>query len=113
MSGRGLEIVLKRGKVVEANDWEPKSSEQEAREAVERFNARKQAGSAESESKEEVVLVAGFKPLMFTRLVTGETSVDEMLKRETENYVGSGEAKLLLEVLFPAKDEFHLDLMWI
>ncbi|KAK3841704.1 MAG: hypothetical protein J3R72DRAFT_444749 [Linnemannia gamsii] len=113
MSGRGLEIVLKKGKFVEVNDWKPKSSEQEAREAVERFNARKQSGSAESESEEkEVVLVAGFKPLMFTRLVTGETSVAEMLNRETENYVGSGEAKLLLEVLFPAKDEFNLDLMW-
>ncbi|KAG0275434.1 hypothetical protein BGZ95_008798 [Linnemannia exigua] len=122
MSGRGLEVVLKRGKVVEANDWKPKSPEQEAREAVERFHARKQSVSAESDSEEkeddkgedkEVVLSAGLKPLMFTRLVTGETSLDELLKRETENYVGSGEAKLLLEVLFPAKDEFNLDLMWL
>ncbi|KAF9121408.1 hypothetical protein BGW39_010556 [Mortierella sp. 14UC] len=115
MSGRGLEIVLKKGKIVEANDWKPKSSEQLAREAVERFNARKLSGSIVTEEKEEdkgLVLKAGFKPLSFTRLVTGAISVEDLLKREAENYVGPGEAKLLLEVLFPAKDEFHLDLMW-
>ncbi|KAF9909617.1 hypothetical protein EC991_008275 [Linnemannia zychae] len=115
MSGRGLEIVLKRGKIVEANDWKPKSPEQLAREAVERFNSRTQSGSIESEEKEEakgLVLKAGFKPLSFTRLVTGAISVEDLLKRETENYVGPGGTKLLLEVLFPVRDEFTLDFTW-
>lgn len=111
MSGRGLEVVLAKGKVDEVMDWKPKSAEQLAHEAVEHFHARKQAG-LKKEEEEELVLTAWFRPLSFTRLVTGSISMEELLKRDTENYVGQDEARLLLDVLFPALDEFHLDLMW-
>ena len=111
MSGFGLEVVVERGKVVGVMDWKPKSADQLAREALERFNC-KQAGSKEEVKEEGLMLQAGFRPLSFTRLVTGSISVDELLKRDTENYVSQGEARLLLDVLFPAMDEFHLDLMW-
>ncbi|KAF9150445.1 hypothetical protein BG015_007751 [Linnemannia schmuckeri] len=115
MSGRALEMVVRKGKIVEVLDWKPKTAEQVAREAVEQFHARNQAGlkkKEEEEKEKELVLTAGFRPLSFTRLVTGSISVDELLKRDMENYVGQGEARLLLDVLFPARDEFHLDLMW-
>ncbi|KAF9290821.1 hypothetical protein BGZ88_007178 [Linnemannia elongata] len=111
MSGSGLEMVVERGKIAAVRDWRPKTAEQLAREALERFN-RKQAGLKEEVKEEVLVLQAGFRPLSFTRLVTSSFSVDELLKHDTENYVGSGEARLLLDVLFPAKDEFLLDLMW-
>ncbi|KAG0218991.1 hypothetical protein BGX33_005257 [Mortierella sp. NVP41] len=109
MSGRGLEIVLKKGQVVEVTDWKPKGSEQMAREKCERFLARK----IKDDGEEELLLSAAFRPLSFTRLVTGALSVDELLKREMENIVGQGEARLLLEVLFPKTEEHHLDVMWL
>ncbi|KAF9920473.1 hypothetical protein FBU30_009701 [Linnemannia zychae] len=116
MSGRGLEIVLKDGKVVQIDDWKPKNPEQLAREAVEMFKNTSQLGDPRVESnkleEDEVVLMAWFRPLSFIRLATGAISVDEILKHDLENYVGSKEAKILLEALFPALDEFHLDLTW-
>lgn len=111
MNGPGLEITVERGKIVRVVDWKPKTAEQLAREAVEVFN-RKQAGLKEEVKEEELVLQAGFRPLSFTRLVTSSISVDELLKHDTENYVRQREARMLLDVLFPAMNEFHLDLMW-
>lgn len=111
MSGPGLEMVVERGRVVRVMDWKPKTAEQLAREALDRYH-RKQFGLKEEVKEEELVLQAGFRPLSFTRLVTSSISVDELLKHDMENYVGQREARLLLDVLFPAMDEFHLDLMW-
>ncbi|KAF8940971.1 hypothetical protein BGZ47_007547 [Haplosporangium gracile] len=115
MSGCALEMVVRKGKIVEVVDWKPKTAEQVTRGAVKQFHARNQTGlkeEEEEEKEEELVLTAGFRPLSITRLVTGSISVDELLKRDLGNYVGQGEARLLLDVLFPARDEFHLDLMW-
>ncbi|KAF9537505.1 hypothetical protein EC957_008072 [Mortierella hygrophila] len=111
MSDPGLEMVVERGKIVGVVDWKPKTADQLAREALKEFNC-KQAGLKEGVKEGELMLQAGFRPLSFTRLVTSSISVDELLKRDTENYVGQGEARLLLDVLFPGMDEFHLDLMW-
>ncbi|KAG0222695.1 hypothetical protein BGX31_008929 [Mortierella sp. GBA43] len=108
MSGRGLEVVFRKGRFVSATNWKPKTAE----EVMSERHAKKARVLSQSEGKEEeIVYTAGFAPLTFTRLVTGTTDVSELLQRDSENFVGSGEAKLILEVLFPKLDHF-VDMFW-
>ncbi|KAF9346240.1 hypothetical protein BGX26_002276 [Mortierella sp. AD094] len=106
MSGRGLEIVFDQGKFVSAEDWAPKTPIQIHQESL----LQKKEGLSNS-TKQETVFSAGFAPMTFTRLVTGTMDVSELLQRDSENYVQGGEAKLMLQTLFPKFDHF-VDLFW-
>ncbi|KAG9321199.1 hypothetical protein KVV02_005384 [Mortierella alpina] len=99
MSSKGLEIVFERGQLKRASDWVYKSTEDQLYEAREK-------GQEPSPSTKGVVFKAHFAPLTFTRLVTGSTDVEELLKRDGENGVDGAEAKLLLSILFPKVEHF-------
>ncbi|KAF9983711.1 hypothetical protein BGZ65_001520 [Modicella reniformis] len=101
MTGRGLEVVFRKGRFVSASDWKPKGAEEIMREKY-----AKQGEKKKQEEDEEVVYIAGFAPLTFTRLVAGTIDASELLQRDSENYVSSGETKLMLEVLFPRLEHF-------
>ncbi|KAG0367444.1 hypothetical protein BGZ54_003857 [Gamsiella multidivaricata] len=105
MSGRGLEIVFRRGKFVRASDWEDFRSLEQI------FREQRSSASASKEKEDEAIFRAGFAPLTFTRLVTGAMDVSELLQRDGENFVENGETKMLLEILFPKLDHF-VDLFW-
>ncbi|KAG0265599.1 hypothetical protein BG011_004390 [Mortierella polycephala] len=113
MSGRGLEIVFQNGRLVRASDWVAKTAEQEFYELRE---SKKQIESQQGvndkvDSNVQMTLKASFAPLTFTRLITGTLDVNELLKRDSENYVEGGEARLLLEILF-LKTDHYVDLCW-
>ncbi|CAO3567936.1 unnamed protein product [Mortierella alpina] len=109
MSSKGLKIVFDEGRLKHASDWEYKSAEEQFYEAREKGFA-KEVQDPEP-SQKGVIFKAHFAPLTFTRLVTGSTDVEELLKRDGENGVDGAEAKLLLSILFP-KVEHLVDVDW-
>ncbi|KAF9949021.1 hypothetical protein BGZ72_009102 [Mortierella alpina] len=109
MSSSGLEIVFEDGRLTHASDWVYKSPEDLFYEAREKGRAKE--GQEPSPNKKEVLFNASFAPLTFTRLVTGYTDVEELLKRDGENGVDRAESKLLLSILFP-KFEHLVDVDW-
>ncbi|KAG0205535.1 hypothetical protein BGX28_002834 [Mortierella sp. GBA30] len=109
MSGKGLEIVFEEGILKRASNWEYKSAEDQFYEAREKRHVETQEPSTGSKTKD--ILRAHFAPLTFTRLVTGSMDVDELLRRDGENFVEGEEVKLMLEILFPKMEHF-VDVDW-
>lgn len=98
-NAKGLEIVLEKGKIVEACHWAKPSDEKK----VEDFLKNQKEGKAKVKTFE-----AGFAPLTFTNLVTGERSLEELQLSYGENMCGSEETRMLLNSLFPKVTQ-HLD----
>ncbi|KAG0369339.1 hypothetical protein BGZ54_010227 [Gamsiella multidivaricata] len=109
-SGRGLEVVIRNGKIVSASDgWVPPTPEETMLAARARIAKAKEEGRPD---KKPLEFKADFAPMTFTRLLVGDLSIDEMLHFYGECSVQGGpEAKLLLEILFP-KQEFYCDMFW-
>ncbi|KAF9953557.1 hypothetical protein BGZ72_005340 [Mortierella alpina] len=105
-SGRGLEMRLEHGKIISVEDWVPPTPQQRMMEARKRLDA---GGAARVQRRE---YSASLAPLSFTRLVTGEISVDQLLEQYGENSVKDSESRLLLEVLFPPVQHHFSSLWW-
>ena len=108
MSGKGLEIVLEDGKVLEVSDWAPLAAEQ----AFAEDRKKELLAKTEKGTKKPIeVMRASIAPLTFLRLVAGSMSVTELLARDSENFVGGAETKMMLDILFP-KVEHLVDIFW-
>ncbi|KAG0250967.1 hypothetical protein BG011_007946 [Mortierella polycephala] len=103
-SSRGLKIKLERGKIVAADDWVPLTPQEKVLEVRKRING-------ELPTMKEKEYSARFAPLSFTRLLTGEIDVDQMLEQYDENFVQDLESKLLFGILFP-KVQHHFASLW-
>ncbi|KAF9157170.1 hypothetical protein DFQ26_009080 [Actinomortierella ambigua] len=90
--GRGLEIVLERGQIIAAHPWKPLS----LKEKHDKARAEKAA-----KVKPATIFSAGFVPLSFTRLVVGDSDLDELQRAYPATMAFGDEAKILLEILFP------------
>ncbi|KAF9178076.1 hypothetical protein BGZ51_008115 [Haplosporangium sp. Z 767] len=104
-SSRGLEIKFEHGKIVAADDWIPLTPQEKMLEARRRIN-----GDLSTMKRKEYS--ARFAPLSFTRLLTGEIDVDQMLEQYGENSVQDPESKLLLSILFPKVQHHFVSLWW-
>ncbi|KAF9290890.1 hypothetical protein BGZ68_005806 [Mortierella alpina] len=105
-SGRGLKMMLEHGKIISVKDWVPPTPQERMMEARARL---KEGGVTKIRKKE---YGASFAPLSFTRLVTGEVSVDQLLEQYGENSVKDCESRLLLDVLFPTVQHHFASLWW-
>ncbi|KAG0262779.1 hypothetical protein BG011_009700 [Mortierella polycephala] len=94
-SGKGLEIVLEKGKIVEAKDWAKPTFEKLLEESL----AWKKAGNT------PVLYQATFSPLTFTSLLTGKNTLEELQWSYPENNVKGDNTRLLLNTLFPKVDQ--------
>ncbi|KAG0230764.1 hypothetical protein BGW41_002400 [Actinomortierella wolfii] len=99
MSGKGLEMVFQRGKLVSVADWADLMPEELQPIAAERHAKGIKAPS---------VLRVHFSPMTFTRIVTGDTTFDALMQHYPETYYESDEAKMLIDVLFP-RARHHFD----
>ncbi|KAF8934205.1 hypothetical protein BGZ58_005861 [Dissophora ornata] len=90
-SGNGLEVLLEKGKIVDANDWTPLTPEK----LFEQNQQWKKDGS------EPVIYSATFAPLTFICLLTGHRSLEELHFAYGENNVRDEATRLLLNTLFP------------
>jgi len=98
-SGKGLEVVLEKGKIVEARDWAKPDDEGQMLERVGWMKSGKMPN----------LYLATFHPLTFTNLVTGLRSVDDLVWAHGENAVRDDATTLLLNTLFPKVDH-HFDI---
>ncbi|KAF9572023.1 hypothetical protein EC968_010428 [Mortierella alpina] len=98
-SGKGLEVVFEKGKIVEVKDWAKLDDEGQMLERV---------GWMKSGKRPNLYL-ATFHPLTFTNLVTGLRSVEELVWAHGENAVRDDTTILLLNTLFP-KSDHHFDI---
>ncbi|CAO3569685.1 unnamed protein product [Mortierella alpina] len=98
-SGKGLEVVLEKGKIVEAKDWAKPDDEGQMLERVGWMKSGKMPN----------LYLATFHPLTFTNLVTGLRSVDDLVWAHGENAVRDDATTLLLNTLFPKVDH-HFDI---
>ncbi|KAG9326044.1 hypothetical protein KVV02_000755 [Mortierella alpina] len=105
-SGRGLRMTLEHGKIISVQDWVPPTPQERMMEDRRRLEER---GMAQIQKKE---YSASLAPLSFTRLVTGEISVDQLLEQFGENSVKDSESRLLLDVLFPTVQHHFSSLWW-
>ncbi|KAF9954440.1 hypothetical protein BGZ70_010552 [Mortierella alpina] len=108
MSGRGLEIVLEKGKILDVSDWTPLSAEEAFAEDREKSLRAK---TGEDKERPKRVMRASIAPLTFLRIVTGSMAIAELLARDSENFVQDAEAKMMLDILFP-KVEHFVDIFW-
>ncbi|KAI1317704.1 hypothetical protein EDD11_008010 [Mortierella claussenii] len=97
-SGKGLEIVLEKGKIADAVDWTALSHEKSLEERL----AWKKQG------KQPTIFYAAFAPLTFSPLLTGKASLEELQWSYGENSVKDDTTRLLLNTLFPKVDH-HFD----
>ncbi|KAF9082079.1 hypothetical protein BGX23_000124 [Mortierella sp. AD031] len=112
-AGRGLEVVIKDGKIISASDdFIPPTPEQLMLAARERIALAKAEGR--SDNKKPLIFTASFAPLTLTRLLVGDLSIDEMIYFYSECEISGGDdAKMMLDVLFPKQDEqFQVDMFW-
>ncbi|KAG0050614.1 hypothetical protein BGZ83_004618 [Gryganskiella cystojenkinii] len=91
-NAKGLEIVMEKGKIVEANYWVKPSYEQK----VEDFLRNQKEGKPQPKT-----FGAAFAPLTFTQLVTGDRSFEELQFSYGENTCSNEESRQLLNSLFP------------
>ncbi|KAF9993606.1 hypothetical protein BGZ80_003401 [Entomortierella chlamydospora] len=100
-SGKGLEIVFEKGKIVDAKEWDSPSPEK----ALEERMAWKMEDNA------PVLYSAGFAPLTFTNLLTGKDSLDDLVRAYGECGVRNDATTLLLNTLFPKSQyQHHFDI---
>ncbi|KAF9361259.1 hypothetical protein BGX26_004778 [Mortierella sp. AD094] len=100
-SGKGLEIVFEKGRIVDAKEWDSLSPEK----ALEERMAWKKENNA------PVLFSAGFAPLTFTNLLTGKDSLDELVRAYGECGVRNDASTLLLNTLFPkSQNQHHFDI---
>ncbi|KAG0209091.1 hypothetical protein BGX33_005833 [Mortierella sp. NVP41] len=112
-AGRGLEVVIKDGKIISASDdFIPPTPEQLMLAARERIALAKAEGR--SDNKKPLIFTASFAPLTLTRLLVGDLSIDEMIYFYSGCEISGGDdAKMMLDVLFPKQDEqFQVDMFW-
>ncbi|KAF9190921.1 hypothetical protein BGZ51_008070 [Haplosporangium sp. Z 767] len=93
-SGKGLEVVLEKGKIIEAKEWAKPTFEKLLEESL----AWKKDGNA------PVIYQASFSPLTFTSLLTGKNTLEELQWSYPENNVKDEATRLLLNTLFPKVD---------
>ncbi|KAG0233866.1 hypothetical protein BGW42_007073 [Actinomortierella wolfii] len=121
---KGLKICFVRGKLVSAEDWCPLSDEEkieldraevlDAEEKKRKRNKDKYHGEVNQGSEEKAKPVeyrAMFPPLVFTRLVLGEASFEQLKMVYEDAYAVGDECKMLLRILFPVVDH-HPDSFW-
>ncbi|KAF9976172.1 hypothetical protein BGZ73_009026 [Actinomortierella ambigua] len=99
MTSSGLEMVFKDGKLVSTGDWTLLSPEDWQPIAAE----RKAKGI-----KPEPELRVHFAPMTFTRILTGDTTLEAQMEHFPETFYESDEAKLLTNILFP-RTRHHFD----
>ncbi|KAG0087986.1 hypothetical protein BGZ93_001467 [Podila epicladia] len=100
-SGRGIEVVLNKGKIESVADWIKPAPEETL---AEKLRWKK-------EGKTVQVFLAAFPPLVFSNLVCGRVSLEEMLHVYGDVAVPEAGTRLLLNTLFPKADH-HLDVMY-
>ncbi|KAG0015328.1 hypothetical protein BGZ81_011729 [Podila clonocystis] len=100
-SGRGIEVVLNKGKIQEVKDWVKPANEEAL---AEKLRWKK-------EGKTVQVFMAAFPPLVFSNLVCGRVSLEEMMHVYGDVAVREATTKLLLNTLFPKADH-HMDVMY-
>ncbi|KAF9990263.1 hypothetical protein BGZ75_002897 [Mortierella antarctica] len=105
-SGRGLRMTLRHGKIISVKDWVPPTPQERMMEDRRRLEEGRMAPIQTKEYS------ASLAPLSFTRLVTGEISVDQLLEQFGENSVKDSESKFLLDVLFPTVQHHFSSLWW-
>jgi hypothetical protein len=105
-SGRGLEIIFEHGKIVNAKDWTPPTAEELM------LQERKRMDEGTNNLPGPLVYGASFAPLSFTRLVTGDVDVDQLLEQYGESWVNDGESRVLLNILFPKVDHYMISQWW-
>ncbi|KAF9959001.1 hypothetical protein BGZ72_010441 [Mortierella alpina] len=98
-SGKGLEVVFEKGKIVDAKDWAKPDDEGQMKERVGWMKSGKMPN----------LYLATFHPLTFTNLVTGLRSVEDLVWAHGENAVRDDGTTLLLNTLFP-KIDHHFDI---
>ncbi|KAI1300387.1 hypothetical protein EDD11_006211 [Mortierella claussenii] len=110
-SGRGLKMSIKEGKILSVEDWVPQTPQERMLEARKRIQENI---SGQRQKNTELIEehAASFAPLSFTRLVTGEIAVDQMLEQYGESFVKNAESRLLLSILFPKVEHHFVSLWW-
>jgi len=73
ISGRGLEIVFQEGKIVSAKEWTPPTAEELM------LQERRRMAEGTNDLPGPLVYGANFPPFSFTRLVTGDVNLDQLL----------------------------------
>ncbi|KAF9425832.1 hypothetical protein BGZ94_007183 [Podila epigama] len=101
-SGKGLELEFNKGKLVRASDaWVKLSPEEDLNERLQ----------WKKENKTPLVLAAAFPPLVFSNLVTGKNSLEELIYAYGDVAVPDPMTRLVLNALFPKVDH-HMDIMY-
>ncbi|KAF9982983.1 hypothetical protein BGZ65_002305 [Modicella reniformis] len=98
---KGLEIIIEKGKIVEAQHWTNLGYQANAEE----YLAWKEQG------KVPVIYTAAFAPLTFNTLLLGERSLNDLMWSYGETLVKNEESKLLLNALFPKVSQ-HIDTVY-
>ncbi|KAG0048423.1 hypothetical protein BGZ83_006607 [Gryganskiella cystojenkinii] len=100
-AAKGLEITFDNGKIVSAVDWTKPGREV----LMEQRLQRKKQGITTT------FYEAAFPPLVFTMLVTGHQSLNDLYSMYGDVAIRGEETKLLLNTLFPKVDH-HLDIFY-
>ncbi|KAG0350261.1 hypothetical protein BG005_010203 [Podila minutissima] len=100
-AGRGIEVVLNKGKIASVAEWAKPAPEETL---AEKLRWKK-------EGKTVQVFLAAFPPLVFSNLVCGRVGLEEMLHVYGDVAVPEAGTRLLLNTLFPKADH-HLDVMY-
>ncbi|KAG0287184.1 hypothetical protein BGZ98_004771, partial [Dissophora globulifera] len=94
LSGKGLEVVFEKGKIVEATEWAKPSPEGQLEERLQ----------WKKDGITPTVFLASFAPLTFTSLLTGNYSFGELNYAYGECATREDSTRLLLNALFPKVD---------
>lgn len=100
-SNRGIEVVIEKGKIQKVGDWAKPPREGTLAEELQ----------WKKEGKSVQVFMAAFPPLVFTSLVMGRLSLEEMLQVYGDVAVPEAATRLLLNTLFPKVDH-HMDVFY-
>ncbi|KAF9436561.1 hypothetical protein BGZ76_003609 [Entomortierella beljakovae] len=90
-SGKGTEVFIEKGRIVDAKEWAKPSQEEDLEERL----RWKKEGNAPT------LYCADFAPLTFTNLITGKDSLQDLIWAYGENGVQNDATRLLLNTLFP------------
>ncbi|KAF9978805.1 hypothetical protein BGZ73_000074 [Actinomortierella ambigua] len=129
-SAKGLKLRFVKGKFIAAEDWAKPSDESDletdrlavlaaekkkkrAKEALSEANGddSNNTNADEEDKVEPVELTAAFPPLVFTRLILGEMSFDQIKVAHDDAYATGDDCKMLLKILFPVVDH-NTDNFW-
>ncbi|KFH72810.1 hypothetical protein MVEG_00036 [Podila verticillata NRRL 6337] len=100
-SGRGIEVVLEKGKIQKVSDWAKPPNEETLAEKLQ----------WKKEGKSVQVFLAAFPPLVFSNLVMGRLTLEELLNVYGDVAVPEAATRLLLNTLFPKVDH-HMDVLY-